>query len=114
MRSPGSGSAIHTSKTCQALESPVPVSTAYCLLIAASLLHRNEVTLGGPGVALLWTEDPILGIHRAFLPLRQPAGEAAHGEEDGEHLGRESERPIDDSGVEVDIGIQLPLDEVIV
>jgi len=53
-----------------------------------------------------------LGQH--LVPLRQPSGRARNGEHDGEHLRTETHRLVDDSGVEVHVGIQFALDEVIV
>ena len=49
-----------------------------------------------------------------FAPLGNPARHAADGEHDGKHFGRNSQRPVEDAAVEVDIGIQLPLNEIII
>ncbi len=46
--------------------------------------------------------------------MGEPSRQAAHGEEDGEHLGRKAKRPIDDARVEVDVGVQLAFDEIVV
>ena len=46
--------------------------------------------------------------------MRDPAREPAEREQHGEHPGREADRPVDETGVEVDVRVQLALDEVVV
>ena len=41
--------------------------------------------------------------------MGDPAGQAAEGEEDGEHLLREAEGAVDEAGVEVDVGVEVAL-----
>jgi hypothetical protein len=47
-------------------------------------------------------------------PLRDPPGQPAEGEHDGEHLGGDAHRAVDDAAVEVDVRVELALDEVLV
>src|SRR3990172_8503376 len=47
-------------------------------------------------------------------PLGEPADGAGNREQDGEHLDREAHRLVHDAGVEVDVGVELVLDEVVV
>ena len=49
-----------------------------------------------------------------LLPLGQPAHCARDGEHHGEHFRREAHGLVDDAGVEVHVGIELALDEVLV
>ena len=49
-----------------------------------------------------------------FTPVRNPAGQTAHGEQHREHARREAHRAVDEAGVEVDVRVELALDEVVV
>src|SRR4029077_719764 len=51
-------------------------------IAGSALLDRCEVPLGGPGVNLSRTGDLLLLVGHHFLPLRQPSGSPAQGEED--------------------------------
>ena len=52
---------------------------------------------------------------RATLePVRQPARRAGDGEQHREHLDREAHGLVDEAGVEVDVGVELAADEVVV
>ena len=53
-------------------------------------------------------------IGQHLLPLCQPPGCARDSEQHGEHLGLETHGLVDDPGIEIDVGIQLALDEVLV
>src|SRR5208337_572721 len=65
-------------------------------------------------VDLARTRDLLLGIGHQFVPLRQPSRGAGNGEQNGEHVGLESHRLVDDPGVEIDVGIQFAGHEVVV
>src|SRR5579875_718334 len=49
-----------------------------------------------------------------LLPVGQPTGHPGDGEQHGEHLRREAHGLVDEARVEVDVGIQLAGDEVLV
>src|SRR5271169_2898529 len=65
-------------------------------------------------IDLTRTRDLLVGIHHQFVPLRQPSRGARNGEQNGEHVGLESHRLVNDPGVEIDVGIQLASDEIVV
>jgi len=46
--------------------------------------------------------------------MRDPAGHSRNGEQDWEHVSGEAHGLVDDSGVEIDVGVQLSLDEVFI
>src|ERR1700733_3406954 len=71
------------------------------------------VALGVAGVDLARAAD-LAGLTVHLTPVGDPAGQPAEGEQHGEHPGRESQRPVDQPGVEVDVWVQLALDEVVV
>src|SRR5437870_10334993 len=79
-----------------------------------SLLDRYEVPLSRPGVDLPRSRDLLIRVLYHLLPLREPAGDAGNGEHHREHLHRDLERLVDQTGVEVDVRVELPLDEVLV
>src|SRR5437016_1895112 len=70
-------------------------------------LARADIELARPG-------DLLLGVVDHLLPLRQPARGPGDRKEHGEHLDREAHRLVDQAGVEVDVGIELAGDEVLV
>ena len=47
-----------------------------------------------------------------FLPLGNPTGQASECENHGEHVFGNSDRPVDDTAVEIDVGVELAGDEV--
>ena len=56
----------------------------------------------------------MLFVIQQFLHVRQPADGARNGEENSEHVNRESESLINQAGIEVNVRVQLALDEVLV
>src|SRR6476661_2274643 len=79
-----------------------------------ALLAADEVEGPVAGVDLLGAGDLLLLVLDQLEPLGQPARGAADREEDGEHLRRELQRLVDETGVEVDVGVELALDEVLI
>ena len=49
-----------------------------------------------------------------FYPLGDPTGQTTHGKQGREHIDRETNGLVDDPRIEVDVGIQLSLYEVLV
>ena len=47
-----------------------------------------------------------------FLPMGDPAWQAAEREHDGEHLHRNLHRPVNDAAVEVDVRVEFAIDEI--
>src|SRR5437667_6756824 len=56
----------------------------------------------------------LLGVHQHLLPLRQPTGGSRNRKEHREHLGPESHRLVDNSGIEIYVRIELAANEVVV
>src|SRR6267378_7879175 len=83
-----------------------------CALTA--LVDRNVMARVMPQIDLARAGNFLLGIQEHLFPLRDPAGSAGNGEEDGKHGHRETHRLINEAGVEVHVGVELALDEVIV
>ena len=74
----------------------------------------GEVATGVALVDLAGADDLVLGILNELIPMGEPSSETGQSEHDGEHLGGDSEGLVDNSGVEIDVGVQLSLDEVLV
>src|ERR1700751_5918630 len=77
-------------------------------------IDGGVVALGVAGVNLARTADLAVTLVVHLTPVRDPAGQPAQREQHGEHPGREPERPVDEAGVEVDVGVELALDEIVV
>src|SRR5688572_9164887 len=67
-----------------------------------------------PGIDLTRAGDLLLRVEQHLFPLRDPAGGARNSEEHREHLHRKAHRLIDQARVEIDVGVELAADEVIV
>src|ERR1700682_2350797 len=83
-----------------------------CLLVP--LIDRNVMTRVVPEIDLARARDFLLGVEEHLFPLRDPPGSARNREEDGQHGHRETHRLINEACVEIHVGIELALDEVIV
>ena len=79
-----------------------------------ALVDRHVGALGGADVELARTADLLLGVLDHLLPLGDPADGARHREQHGEHRQREAHRAQRDARIEVDVGIELLLDEIVV
>src|SRR5262245_8802856 len=75
---------------------------------------RQIVAARGAGIELARPPDLLVRILDHLLPLRDPADRAREREQHGEHRGREAHRFERDAGIEVDVGIKLLLDEILV
>src|SRR5215471_8718669 len=75
---------------------------------------RDEVPARGAVVELARAADLVLGVADHLLPLRNPADGAREREDAGEHRDRNAQRALHDAGIEIDVGVELAADEVIV
>src|SRR5262245_33166132 len=83
-------------------------------LAASALFPRHERALAFPQVHLARPRDLLLVILQQLLPLREPARRARDREEDRKGRRGNSDRLVDQAGVEVHVRIQPALDEVFV
>src|SRR5258708_38774575 len=83
-----------------------------CLLVP--LIDRNVMTRVVPEIDLARACDFLLGVEEHLFPLRDPTGSARNREQDGKHGHWETHRLINETGVEIHVGIELALDEVFV
>src|SRR5690606_31283422 len=60
------------------------------------------------------TTDFLLWVFDHFFPLCNPADGTGKGEQNREHFGREAKRLQRDTGIEVDVWIELLLDEIFI
>src|SRR5690606_6043106 len=78
--------------------------TAEAVFLLGGLLVR-VIALGVTGVQLAWPAD-LVRLADHLVPVCEPARRAAGGEDHGEHLGGNTDRLEDDTGVEVDVRVQ--------
>src|SRR5437867_1588457 len=81
---------------------------------SASGLERHVGPLGGAPIDLPRAGDLLVLVLQHLVPLGQPAGGARDREQHREHVHREPHGLVDQPGVEVDVGVELALDEVLV
>src|SRR5215472_1071404 len=75
---------------------------------------RHVVATRSAGIELARAPDLLVWVLDHLLPLRDPADGAGEREQHGEHGGRETHRLERDPRIEIDIGIELLRDEIIV
>src|SRR5207245_11231955 len=83
-----------------------------CFLIA--LIDRNVMARVVAEIDLAGPRDLLLRVEEHLFPLGDPTGSARNSEQHGEHGHWEAHRLINEAGVEVHVGIELALDEVII
>ena len=83
-------------------------------LAVGALSERDVVADGGAGVDLTGSVDAAGVVIALFAPVSEPAWESAKGEHDGEHICGDAHGAIEDTAVEVDVGVEFSGDEVIV
>lgn len=74
----------------------------------------DVVSAGVSLVDLTRSHNLVIGVFDEFRPVSEPSCESGEGEKDGEHLSGDAEGLVDNSGVEVDVRVELSLDEVLV
>src|SRR3972149_10967448 len=77
-------------------------------------LHGHKSPFLVAQIELPGAGDLLLRIGEHLLPLSQPAGGAADGEENREHVDRKAHRLVDDARVEIHVRIEFSLDEVLI
>ncbi len=83
----------------------------YYVLALAQVLHLSDIRAA---IDLSWSTDLSIGVFFPLKPVSNPSGEPSHGEHTGEHIGGNAHAAEYESCVEVDIGIQAPLLEIII
>src|SRR5689334_5603905 len=77
-------------------------------------LQRHVLPFPVSSIDLPRARDLLLAGAVHLLPLREPAHRTRNAEQYREHIHREPDRLVDQTGVEVDVRVQLALDEVLV
>jgi len=82
--------------------------------LLCAIFHADKLAASVTLVDLTGTDDLVLGVLSELVPVGKPSRESRKSEHDGEHLGGDAESLVDDTRVEVNVGVELPLDEVLV
>ena len=88
--------------------------SAHERLVCCALGDQDQRPFGGSGIELAWAGEPGFRIGHHLVPMGNPADRAGDGENRREHRRRQPQGAEDDAGIEIDVGIELALDEVIV
>lgn len=83
-------------------------------LSGEAIVKRGVLESRGTGVDLSGSVNLGVGVLKGFYPVSEPTGGARDGEEYGEHVGGEVHGGVDETGVEVNVGIEVAGDEVLV
>ena len=65
-------------------------------------------------VVLPRSDDFVFGVVQKLVPMSEPPNNSRNHEEDRKHVSWEPHGLIDYSAVEVNIGVELPIDEVFI
>src|SRR5690606_15477618 len=74
-------------------------------------IYRNIRAEFLADVKLTWSADRFFVLTH-FFPLCDPTRQSTHGKHDGKHVDRDTQRAVDDTGIEVYVGIQFAFNEV--
>ena len=82
--------------------------------MSSALVDRHVVAGANAVVPLHRSRDLLVAILQQFGVVREPTGHSRNREQHGEHLDGEAKRLVNQARVEVDVGVQLALHEVVV
>lgn len=88
------------------------MGSLYIVLCLGTLIDRDIVSSIMAYVVLSRPDDLILRVIEEFVPMSYPASSSRNHEENREHVGGETHCFVDDSGVEINVRVQFPLDKV--
>lgn len=78
------------------------------------VLHSSVVTGSLTKVDLTRPHNLIVGVHNELVPVSHPARHPGQSKQDCKELGWEAHCLIDDTGVEVNVRVELTCDEVLI
>ena len=87
---------------------------AICVLPLTAIFNRHIIPRRCAVVNLAWPGNFGRPVFVHFLLLGNPTGQASECKNDGEHVFGNSDRPVDDAAVEIDVGIEFLIYEIIV
>src|SRR5690606_16831650 len=80
--------------------------------VPQELTLSRYIALGWAHIQLTWTADLVIRIGQHFVPLRNPAYGTSQGEDSGKQGGWNANSTLNDTRVEVHVGVQFALDKV--
>src|SRR6516165_3103279 len=99
---------------CRASAATTPLWPCWPRCDRLARVDRDVVAFGVAGIDLARTADLAVTLVVHLAPVRDPAGQPAQRKEHDEHPRREPKCPVNQAGVEIDVGVELALDEVVV
>ena len=79
-----------------------------------SLVYGYEVTSVMSDVVLSRSNDLVFGVIEEFAPMGKPAYNSRNHEKDWEHIGGESHCLVNNSAIEVNVGVKFSFNEILV
>lgn len=92
----------------------ISFAVRHVLSFEVSVFHSDVVSGGVALVDLSGPDDLVHLVLGELVPVSHPAGETRQGEENCEELRGYLEGLVDDARVEIDVGVKLPRDEVLI
>src|SRR5882762_5983062 len=94
--------------------SALPARRPFASLFSLPLVDGSHVAFGRTRIELSRPPDLLLRVADHLVPLRDPADGPGERKDAGEHAVGDAQRALHDAGVEIHIGIELALDEIVV
>ena len=82
--------------------------------LLSAINHVHELSALVTLVDLARADDLVLWVLDELIPMGQPARKAGQGEHNREHLGGDSKCFVNHTRIEVDVGVELAFDEILV
>lgn len=79
-----------------------------------AVTFSNKSTLALSEVDLTRTHNLVLGVNNEFIPMSEPSGKARQSEHDCEHFSRDAKGLVDNTGVKINVGVKLAVNEIFV
>ena len=83
-------------------------------VVVLSFGHFDELSLSIPDIILSWSVNVIFVVVQELTPVGNPSDDSGNGEEDGVHVSWETHGSVDESAVEVNVGVKFSGDKVLV
>lgn len=80
-------------------------------LVLLALVNRYVIASVMADVVLSGSDDLVFGVVKELVPVSKPANCPGDHEQNGEHISREAQSFVNDSAVEINVGVQFSFNE---